>query len=137
MSRSRYNSGGVNKSQLAWALPRLERYIQWDFSNRDVDNDHLLNWHRGTESGLDNSPLWDPPHNNALHMGATEFSSYVREWPPACLLTTLSIVTTSSNMLCPLYAETGRARDALHCAVPRHLGQPDWCHYSYRDSAIF
>ena len=71
-----YNAGGVNESQLAWALPRLERYIEWDFSNRDVDNDHLLNWHRGTESGLDNSPLWDPPHSDPLHMGATEFSSY-------------------------------------------------------------
>eukprot|EP01052_Picozoa_sp_SAG31_P024695 SAG31_NODE_2118_length_6410_cov_3.846142_4_plen_377_part_00 len=71
-----YNAGGVNESQLAWALPKLERYIEWDFANRDVDKDHLLNWHRGTESGLDNSPLWDPPHDNALHMGATEFSSY-------------------------------------------------------------
>ena len=71
-----YNAGGVNRSQLAWALPRLERYIEWDFKNRDVDNDHLLNWHQGTESGLDNSPLWDPPHSDPLHMGATEFSSY-------------------------------------------------------------
>jgi hypothetical protein len=23
--------------RLAWALPKLERYIQWDFDNRDVD----------------------------------------------------------------------------------------------------
>ena len=46
------------------------RYINWDFENRDVDKDGLLNWHQGTESGLDNSPLWDAPHANALHMGA-------------------------------------------------------------------
>ena len=51
-----YNAGGVNASQLAWALPRLERYIEWDFANRDVDHNGLLNWHQGTESGLDNSP---------------------------------------------------------------------------------
>lgn len=25
-----YSAGGVNRSQLAWALPKLERYIQWD-----------------------------------------------------------------------------------------------------------
>lgn len=42
-----YNAGGVNKSQLAWALPKLERYIQWDFDNRDVDKNNLLNWHQG------------------------------------------------------------------------------------------
>ena len=36
----------VNRSQLAWALPRLERYIQWDFAQRDVDKDNLLNWHQ-------------------------------------------------------------------------------------------
>ena len=64
-----HNAGGVNRSQLAWALPKLERYIQWDFEHRDVDNDNLLNWIRGTESGLDNSPLWDKPHANPLHMG--------------------------------------------------------------------
>lgn len=71
-----YNAGGVNTSQLAWALPKLERYIEWDFENRDVDRNGLLNWHQGTESGLDNSPLWDVPHAQPLHMGATEFSAY-------------------------------------------------------------
>ena len=50
--------------------------IEWDFTNRDIDGDYLLNWHQGTESGLDNSPLWDSPHSDTLHMGATEFSSY-------------------------------------------------------------
>ena len=25
---------------------------------------------------MDNSPLWDKPHSDALHMGSTEFSAY-------------------------------------------------------------
>jgi hypothetical protein len=47
-----YNAGGVNNSQLLWALPKLEAYINWDFVNRGVDNNGLLNWHQGTESGF-------------------------------------------------------------------------------------
>jgi hypothetical protein len=28
-------AGGVNDTELAWALPRLEKYIEWDVINRD------------------------------------------------------------------------------------------------------
>ena len=61
-----YEAGGVNNSNLLWALPRLEkyvetlqfspfislsddifhRYIEWDLLNRDHDQDGLLEWHR-------------------------------------------------------------------------------------------
>ena len=73
-----YAAGGVNKTghkQLAWALPRLERYIEWDLANRawkgsDSSNSSgksnstdsssnnstvLLAWAGAGESGLDNS----------------------------------------------------------------------------------
>ena len=69
-------SGGLNTSQQAWALPRLETCIDWDFANRDIDHHGLLNWRDGSESGQDNSPLWDSPHSTSLHMASTEFSSY-------------------------------------------------------------
>ena len=70
------NAGGLNTSQLLWALPRLERYIEWDFANRDPDHDGLLNWHDGSESGQDNSPLYDSPHSAVSSYDSTEFSSY-------------------------------------------------------------
>jgi len=69
-------AGGLNTSQQAWALPRLETCIDWDFANRDIDHHGLLNWRDGSESGQDNSPLWDSPHSTSLHMASTEFSSY-------------------------------------------------------------
>ena len=68
-----YEAGGVNASALAWAVPRLERYIAWDFENRDLDSDGLLEWHQGTESGLDNSVLFDHAVNK---LASTDFSAY-------------------------------------------------------------
>jgi putative isomerase len=69
-------SGGVNDTALAWALPRLERYIEWDFANRDQDGDGLLEWNHGTESGLDNSPLWDGVADTDT-LASTDFSACV------------------------------------------------------------
>ena len=43
-------AGGVNKTSLEWALPRLERYIDWDFANRNFNSDALLAWHHATYS---------------------------------------------------------------------------------------
>lgn len=47
--------------RLQWALPRLERYLQWDFSNRadPSGSTPLLCWKKGTESGMDNSQRFD------------------------------------------------------------------------------
>lgn len=63
---------GVNDSALAWALPRLERYVNWDFDNRDSNGDGLLEWSQGTESGMDNSPLFD----NDTGVASIDFSAY-------------------------------------------------------------
>eukprot|EP01065_Artemidia_motanka_P007391 TRINITY_DN13677_c0_g1_i1.p1 TRINITY_DN13677_c0_g1~~TRINITY_DN13677_c0_g1_i1.p1 ORF type:complete len:580 (+),score=192.49 TRINITY_DN13677_c0_g1_i1:7-1746(+) len=67
------DAGGVNDTALAWALPRLERYIEWDAANRDRAGNGLFEWSKGTESGLDNSPVFDVVEGAA----STDFSSYV------------------------------------------------------------
>ena len=56
----------MNKSQLAWALPRLERYIQWDEDNRDVDKNKLLNWHQGSASRRRDCHFTDIPSPSIL-----------------------------------------------------------------------
>jgi hypothetical protein len=54
-----HSYGGVNASSLGWALPRLERYVDWFTENRRWHNSSLLlAWANNDESGLDNSPLW-------------------------------------------------------------------------------
>ena len=47
--------------RLRWAVPRLERYLQWDFAHRSDCSGAtpLLYWTKGTESGMDNSPRFD------------------------------------------------------------------------------
>jgi len=51
-----------DKACLQAALPRLERYLDWDCRHRDVNDNGLLEWLiegnplcRSGESGLDNS----------------------------------------------------------------------------------
>ena len=60
-----YRALGDRKA-LAHALPRLERYLEWDMENRDRNANGLLEWLRegdercrSGESGLDNSPRFD------------------------------------------------------------------------------
>ena len=68
-----------DRSCLEYALPRLERYLEWDCANRDSDGNDLLEWsldqgkrHRGGEAGMDNSPRFDW----AVPFDAVDFSVY-------------------------------------------------------------
>ena len=68
-----------DRSCLQYALPRLERYLEWDCANRDSDGNGLLEWsldqgkrHRGGEAGMDNSPRFD----RAVPFDAVDFSVY-------------------------------------------------------------
>jgi len=68
-----------DKACLAYALPRLERYLDWDCAHRDTNGNGLLEWHiegnvrcRSGESGLDNSPRFD----SAVLLDAVDFSAF-------------------------------------------------------------
>jgi hypothetical protein len=65
--------------RLAWALPRLERAINWNRRARDRNQNGLLEWAieedpdcRSGESGMDNSPRFD----HGLAVDAVDFSTY-------------------------------------------------------------
>jgi len=65
---------------LAYAAPRLERYLVWDMANRDQKQNQLLQWFiqenencRSGESGMDNSPRFD----EALTLDAVDFSVFL------------------------------------------------------------
>ncbi|MGG1550164.1 amylo-alpha-1,6-glucosidase [Paenibacillus ferrarius] len=67
------------RTDLAYALPRLERYMMWILANRDTNRNGLLEWMiegnplcRSGESGMDNSPRFD----EAVLLDAVDFSSY-------------------------------------------------------------
>ena len=65
-----------DKSCLKYALPRLERYLEWECANRDRNGNSLLEWsivYRGGEAGMDNSPRFD----RAVPFDAVDFSVYV------------------------------------------------------------
>ena len=76
-----HSHGGVNESSLAWAVPRLERYIEWITANRRWHNSSLLlAWGSAGESGLDNSPLWEGGilgHASTVGLASTDLTSYV------------------------------------------------------------
>jgi hypothetical protein len=68
-----------NKARLAYAFPRLERYLEWDCVHRDLDGNGLLEWQvgpralsRAPESGMDNSPRFD----TAEPLDAVDFSTF-------------------------------------------------------------
>lgn len=68
-----------HKDNLAYALPRLERYLQWNLDHRDANNNGLLEWFiegdphcRSGESGMDNSPRFDA----AIALDAVDFSTF-------------------------------------------------------------
>ncbi|MDR6884164.1 MGH1-like glycoside hydrolase domain-containing protein [Bacillus sp. 3255] len=67
------------RTDLAYALPRLERYMEWILQQRDGNRNGLLEWMiegnplcRSGESGMDNSPRFD----EAAQLDAVDFSSY-------------------------------------------------------------
>lgn len=66
-------------AKLRYALPILERYIEWDMLNRDANGNGLLEWAiegnvncRSGESGMDNSSRFD----EALKLDAVDFSAF-------------------------------------------------------------
>ncbi len=66
-------------ARLHEALPKLERYLEWNLANRDQNGNHLLEWFiegdplcRSGESGLDNSPRFD----EAILLDAVDFSTF-------------------------------------------------------------
>ncbi len=68
-----------DRESLAYALPRLEAYLEWDLAARDQNHNGLLEWYiegdvncRSGESGLDNSPRFD----EALLLDAVDFSTF-------------------------------------------------------------
>ncbi|MDF2725425.1 MAG: flagellar biosynthesis protein FlgM, partial [Paenibacillus sp.] len=67
-------------AKLQYALPILERYLEWDMANRDANGNGLLEWAiegnvfcRSGESGMDNSSRFD----EALQLDAVDFSTFV------------------------------------------------------------
>ena len=67
------------RANLIYALPRLERYLEWNLENRDRNHNTLLEWFiegdplcRSGESGLDNSPRFD----DAILLDAVDFSTF-------------------------------------------------------------
>ncbi|BFT72877.1 amylo-alpha-1,6-glucosidase [Paenibacillus sp. P36] len=67
---------------LRYALPILERYLNWDLTNRDRNGNGLLEWMiegnplcRSGESGMDNSPRFD----RAAILDAVDFSVFAAQ----------------------------------------------------------
>ncbi|MGC9522348.1 MAG: amylo-alpha-1,6-glucosidase [Anaerolineae bacterium] len=65
--------------RLAYALPRLEAYLEWNLTHRDANQNGLLEWFiaetpisRSGESGMDNSPRFD----EAIRLDAVDFSTF-------------------------------------------------------------
>ena len=58
-------------SALRWAAPRLAAYLDYDFANRDLNNNSLLEWSSPFESGLDQSPVFD----NGVEADSPDFST--------------------------------------------------------------
>ena len=65
---------------IAGLAPKLARYLEWLFANRDTDGYGLLEWAisahancRSGESGMDNSPRFD----GAIQLDAPDFNAYV------------------------------------------------------------
>ena len=68
-----------NPTHLIYALPKLERYLTWNLTHRDSNNNNLLEWHievsplsRSGESGMDNSQRFD----DAIRLDAVDFSTF-------------------------------------------------------------
>ncbi|GAA3399732.1 amylo-alpha-1,6-glucosidase [Paenibacillus hodogayensis] len=69
-------------AKLSFALPILERYLEWDLANRDANGNGLPEWAiegnvncRSGESGMDNSPRFD----EAIELDAVDFSVFVAQ----------------------------------------------------------
>jgi hypothetical protein len=72
-------SSEPDQDKLRFALPILERYLEWDLNNRDANGNGLLEWAiegnvkcRSGESGMDNSSRFD----EALKLDAVDFSTF-------------------------------------------------------------
>jgi glycogen debranching enzyme len=74
-----YRAAGCTQADLAYALPRLEAYLEWNLHHRDRNRNGLLEWYieerplsRAGESGMDNSPRFD----RAIPLDAVDFSTF-------------------------------------------------------------
>ena len=68
-----------DRERLAYALPRLLRYLEWNAQHRDRNSNGLLEWYieenescRSGESGMDNSQRFD----RAVLLDAVDFSTF-------------------------------------------------------------
>lgn len=93
---------------LKTALPALERYLNWNRENRDVNHNHLFEWYmesqqvsRADESGMDNSPRFD----DARPLDAIDFSVYMAH-DYACLA-----------QICAAVGETDKAEKYTGIAI--------------------
>ena len=95
-------------SRLAYALPRLGAYLQWDIVNRADPTGRcaLLRWTHGTESGMDNSPRFD---HGVSDMLAVDFSVFLAR---------------EAKLLAEIATEVGNATAAAHWAtVAKNVSQ--------------
>lgn len=74
------NETSPDPQWIAELAPKLERYIEWIFANRDSDGAGLVEWAisgdvncRSGESGMDNSPRFD----GAIQLDAPDFNAYL------------------------------------------------------------
>eukprot|EP00936_MAST-01D_sp_MAST-1D-sp1_P001858 g1858.t1 len=99
--------GGAGKAaalaRLQYAVPRLERYLQWDFDNRADPSGEtpLLYWLKGTESGMDNSQRFDG-YSVRKPLLAVDFSVFAAR---------------ESAFLARMHGELGNATAASHWAA--------------------
>jgi len=74
----------VDAAALAWVLPKLEAYLQWDLDHRDINKNGLLEWLEPDESG------WVCELLILLCVAATSRSALVRVAAscalPACVI---------------------------------------------------
>ena len=74
------NEQSPSPEWIAELAPKLERYIEWIFANRDSDGAGLVEWAieanvncRSGESGMDNSPRFD----GAIQLDAPDFNAFL------------------------------------------------------------
>ena len=100
-------AGGAGEAaglaRLAYAVPRLERYLQWDFANRGdpTGATPLLYWLKGTESGMDNSQRFDG-YRYQKPLLAVDFSVFAAR---------------ESALLADMHGALGNATGAAHWAA--------------------
>ena len=80
LAMRKINEIAPDPAWIAELAPKLERYIEWIFANRDSDGAGLVEWAieanvncRSGESGMDNSPRFD----GAIQLDAPDFNAFL------------------------------------------------------------